>query len=247
MRVTRCHVVARHATEKGTRTCPNLTSSPCCRRAASSRHRPSSATGPTSAAQRSTTGWCAWATENPEQFWSELAGQLDWFTPVAQRPRLEAALRQVVRRRHHQSLAQLRRPAPDLVAPQQGRHHLRRGARRQPHAHVPRPPPRGLSLRQRPQAFRRDQGRSRRPLPAHDPRAGHRHARLRPHRRDPQRHLRWVQRRRAPRPAQRRQAKLVVTSTGATAGAPSCPSKPTPTPPCATPVGRERRRRPPDR
>ncbi len=89
-------------------------------------------------------------------------------------------------------------------APQQGRAHLGRRARRPPHAHLLRPLPRGLGVRQRPQVARHQEGRPRRALPADDPRAGHRDARLRAHRRRPQRRLRRLQRRVAARPHQRR-------------------------------------------
>ena len=59
------------------------------------------------------------------------------------------------------------------------------------------------AVRQRAEVARRQAGRSRRALPAADPRAGDRDARLRAHRRRPQRRLRRLQRRVAARPHQR--------------------------------------------
>jgi hypothetical protein len=51
--------------------------------------------------------------------------------------RMERALGEMVRRRQAQPLAQLPRPAPHHLAQEQGRHHLGRRARRNPHAHLP--------------------------------------------------------------------------------------------------------------
>ena len=90
------------------------------------------------------------------------------------------------------------------AAPQQGRAHLGRRAGRSPHADLLRSLPRGLPVRQRPEVARRQEGRPRRDLPAADPRAGDRDARLRAHRRGPHRRLRRLQRRVAARSHQRR-------------------------------------------
>ena len=62
----------------------------------------------------------------------------------------------------------------------------------------------GRQVRERPEVARREEGRPRRALPAADPGARHRDARLRPHRRGPQRRVRRLQRRVAARPHQRR-------------------------------------------
>ena len=104
--------------------------------------------------------------------------------------RLQPALLQVVRGRAAERLRQLPRP------PRRGRD---RRARRLPLArrggggarrHLRRPAPRRPALRQRAQGPRRREGRRGRDLPADDPRGRRRDARLRPHRRHPQRRLR---------------------------------------------------------
>ena len=89
-------------------------------------------------------------------------------------------------------------------APQQGRAHLGRRARRPPHADLLRSVPPGLPVRQRAEVARRREGRPRRDLPAAHPGAGDRDAGLRAHRRGPHRRLRRLQRRVAARPHQRR-------------------------------------------
>ena len=108
---------------------------------------------------------------------------------------VEPAVRQVVRRRQAQRLLQLRRP------PRRGRQRRPRrlplarrggrGARR----HLRRPAPRRPEARQRAEGPGRREGRRRRDLPADDPRGRGGDARLRAHRRDPQRRLRRLQRR----------------------------------------------------
>ncbi len=117
--------------------------------------------------------------------------------------RLEAAAREVVRRRQAQRERQLPRPPRPHVAQEQGGHHLGRRARREAHADLLGAVSRGLSVRQRPSIARRQERRPRRDLPAADPRAGDRDARLRAHRRGSQRRLRRLQRRVAARPHQR--------------------------------------------
>ena len=112
---------------------------------------------------------------------------------------VEPAVREVVRRRQAQRLLQLPRP------PRRGRQRRPRrlplarrggrGARR----HLRRPARRRPEVRQRAEDARRRQGRRRRDLPADDPRGRGGDARLRAHRRDPQRRLRRLQRRVGPR------------------------------------------------
>ena len=77
-------------------------------------------------------------------------------------------------------------------------------ARRHPHHHLRRPPPRGAALRQRAEGPRRRQGRPRLHLHADDPRAPGRDAGLRPHRRAALGRVRRLQPRLADRPHQRR-------------------------------------------
>ncbi len=117
--------------------------------------------------------------------------------------RLAAATRQVVRRRHAQRERELPGPARPRLASQQGRDHLGGGARRSTHHHVLGAVPRRLPVRQRAQVAGHPQGRSHRALPATHSRAGHRDARLRPHRRRAQRGLRGLQRRIVARSHQR--------------------------------------------
>ncbi len=130
---------------------------------------------------------------------------------------------------------ELPRSARPHRAPQQGRDHLGRRARRSPHADLLRSAPRGLPVRERPEVARRQEGRSRRALPAADARARDRDARLRAHRRRPQRRLRRLQRRVAARSHQRR-AGVACSSrpTAATAAASSCRSSRWPTRRCAS-------------
>ena len=123
--------------------------------------------------------------------------------PVRACARLEAAARAVVRRRQAQRVRQLRRPPHPHRAAQQGRADLRGRARR----------PRTLTywdlyvavnqFAQRAPLARREEGRSRRDLPADDPRSRDRDARLRAHRRDPLGGVRRVLPRVAARPDQR--------------------------------------------
>ena len=117
--------------------------------------------------------------------------------------RVEAARREVVRRRQAQRQRQLRRPPRAQRAPQQGRDHLGRRARRPPHAHLLGSLSRGEPVRERAEGPRRQARRPRRDLPAADPRAGDRDARVRAHRRDPLRRVRRLQRGVAARPHQR--------------------------------------------
>ncbi len=106
--------------------------------------------------------------------------------------RVGAALRQVVRRRQAQRRPQLPRPPRRRRQGRQGRHPLRGRARRHPHDHLRRAARRGAALRQRAQGPRRRAGRPGQHLPADDPRGGRGDARLRPHRRRPQRRVRRV-------------------------------------------------------
>ena len=122
---------------------------------------------------------------------------------VHARARVGVAGREVVRRRPPQRRGQLPGSPRPHGAPQQGGDHLGRRARRPPHAHLLRSLPRRERVRARAARARREEGRSRRALHAADPRAGHRHARLRPPRRRAQRRVRRVQLRVAARSHQR--------------------------------------------
>ena len=95
---------------------------------------------------------------------------------------------------------QLHRPTPHRPPQEQSRHYLGRRAGRLAGLHLPRPLPRGLQIRQRPQEPGRAEGRPCNPVPPNGSRTRHRHARLRPHRRAPQHRFRRVQRRVPPRP-----------------------------------------------
>ena len=99
-------------------------------------------------------------------------------------------------------------------APQQGRDHLGRRARRSADADLFRSASAGLDVRQRAQVARREEGRSRRDLHAARARAGDRDAGLRAHRRRAQRRVRRLQRRVAARSHQRRAGWLLITADG---------------------------------
>ena len=144
------------------------------------------------------------AAADPEAFWAAFARELDWIRTVDRSGALEIAERAVVRRRQAERQRQLRRSPRAQRAAQSRRHHLGRRAGRPAHADLLGSVPPGERVRQRPQIARREEGRSRRPLPAAHSRAGHRHARLRAHRRRAQRRLRRLQRRVAARSHQRR-------------------------------------------
>ena len=145
------------------------------------------------------------AARDPEAFWESFARELEWIAAVDAGARLEAAAREVVRRRQAEHQRQLPRPARSrLHRAQQGRDHLGRRARRSPDADLLRSAPPGLPVRQRAQVARRQERRSRRDLHAAHPRAGDRDARVRAHRRRPQRRVRRLQRRVAARSHQRR-------------------------------------------
>ena len=72
--------------------------------------------------------------KNPERFWAKMAPrECQLVHALEEGAEVEGALRQVVRRRQAQRLLQLHRPAPggrERLAPEQGRHHLGRRARR---------------------------------------------------------------------------------------------------------------------
>ena len=87
------------------------------------------------------------AAADPEGYWAEQAATLEWIAPWEQGARLEAAAREVVRRRQAQRVGQLPRPAHPHAAPQQGRAHLGGRAGRPPHADVLGPLRRGQSVR----------------------------------------------------------------------------------------------------
>ncbi len=123
--------------------------------------------------------------------------------------RMEGAVRQMVRRRPDQSQLQLPRPPSRRAAPQQGGHHLGgrtrrvRQSGRDPRPHLHRFAPRSLPVRQCAETQRRHARRPRHHLHADGARSGHRHAGLRPHRRDALGGLRRIQRAGAHRPHSR--------------------------------------------
>ena len=141
---------------------------------------------------------------DPEGFWAEQAETLRLVAQVGPGARVEAAVREVVRRRDAQPLGELPRPPRRHLAAQQGGAHLGGRAGRGPHAHLPAAPARGLPLRERAQGAGRGEGRPRRHLHADDPRGRGRHAGLRAHRGHAQRGLRRLLGRGAARPHERR-------------------------------------------
>ena len=146
------------------------------------------------------------ADADPEGFWAGQAGELlDWYAPLAHRPRVGAAVREVVRRRHAQRLVQLPRPPRRRRSRRPGRVPLGGRARRHPHHHL-----RASCSTTSPQlanalkALGVEQGRPGHHLPRHGARAADRDARVRAHRRRALRRLRRLLLRLAARPHQRR-------------------------------------------
>ena len=148
--------------------------------------------------------WARLAEENPEAFWSEIARELEWFSPWQSVLEWKApfakwfvgATTNLAHNCLDRHLTGWRRNKAAIIwegEPGDSRiltyHDLHREV---------------SQVRQRPQAPRRRQGRPRRHLPADDSGSGDRHAGLRPHRRHPQRRLRRLQRRGAARPLERR-------------------------------------------
>ncbi len=146
--------------------------------------------------------------EDPDRFWGEHASELHWFkkwdrvwngtcpTPSgSSAARLNACYNCVDR--------QVENGEGDKAAIVWEGEPLDGGIRQQggsPHAHLQRPPERDRQVRQRAQEAGREEGRLRHALHAHGARAGDRHARLCPHRRAAQHHLRRLQRQRDQRP-----------------------------------------------
>ena len=159
-------------------------------------------------------GIYAKAARDPEAFWAGFAKELEWIKPWSTRARVESARREVVCRR------QLNLSANCLDR------HVRT-ARRDKAAFIwegepgdrrtltyLRPLSAGLPVCERAEVARRQERRSRRPLPAPDSRTGHRDARLRTHRRRTFSRVRRLQRRIASRSHQRLQCTLLVTADG---------------------------------
>ena len=145
------------------------------------------------------------ADQDFEGFWARQAADLlDWDQRVGHDPRVGAALREVVRRRHAQRHQELPRPPRRGGPGRQGRVPLGGRAGRHPHDHLRRPAGRGAALRQRAEGPRRRAGRPGRHLHADDPRAADGPAGLRPDRRRPLGRVRRVLGRLAVRPHQRR-------------------------------------------
>ena len=104
---------------------------------------------------------------------------------VAQGSRLEAPESQVVPGGQAERVRQLRRPARERIAAEQGGARLGGGARRPAHDHLSRASPRGVQIRKCPQDTRGQERRSRHPLSSDDSGAARGDARVRSHRRDP--------------------------------------------------------------
>ena len=117
-------------------------------------------------------------------FWARQAADLvDLVRGVAHDPRVEPAVREVVRRRQAQRLPQRARPSRRGRPRRQGRVPLGRRAGRHAHDHLRRSARRGEAVRERAEVTRCGEGRPRRDLHADDPRAAGRDAGLRAHRR----------------------------------------------------------------
>ena len=120
---------------------------------------------------------------------------------------LEAAVREVVRRRPHEPVPQRGRPSPRGTRRPEGADlHLDRD-RRDAHVHVPRARRRGQPVRGGPEGAGRGPRRPRADLHADDRRGSVRDARVRADRRDPLRRLRRLRRGEPRDPDRRREAK----------------------------------------
>ena len=140
-----------------------------------------------------------------EKFWAGFAKELDWYRPWKKVLDWKPPHGEVVRRRQAE-----RRRVNCLdrhlagAAPQQGRAHLGGRAGRPADADLPRPLPRGRQVRATCcKKLGVEEGRPRHDLPADDPGAADRDARVRADRRDPLGRLRRLLGRVAARPHQR--------------------------------------------
>ena len=133
--------------------------------------------------------------KKPEKFWAEQAAELLWNKKWTKVLDLEGALREVVRRRQAQRLARTASTVISRAAPQQGGDHLGRRAGRDggslTYQQLHREVCRFANVLKR---NRLQEGRPRHHLHADDSRGGHRHARLRAHRRVALGGLRRIQR-----------------------------------------------------
>ena len=142
--------------------------------------------------------------DEPDAFWAEVAGELDWFTPWTkvldwQAPHAQWFVGGKLNLCHNcvdrHALGNARGEDRHPVGGRAGR-----GAQ----AHLPRAARRSAALRECAEGARREEGRSRRHLHGHDAGAGHRAAGMRAHRRGALGHLRRLCGERAGRSHQRR-------------------------------------------
>ena len=98
----------------------------------------------------------------PDKFWAREAGELHWRKKWNKVLRLEAALREVVRRRQDQRRATTASTAISTAAASNKAAIIWEGEPGDKRsAHLPAAPPRRLQVRQRAQAHRREEGRPR--------------------------------------------------------------------------------------
>ena len=140
---------------------------------------------PTSRAWPSTSSSGSAAKDDPEGFWAEQAESLHWFKPWDKVLDWNEPHAKWFVGGKLNACVQLPRPPPATGRartrpPSSGK--ASRATRRV--LTLSGPAPRGLQVRQRAQGAGRQAGRPRHDLHADGPRAGDRHARLRPHRRD---------------------------------------------------------------
>ena len=137
------------------------------------------------------------ARKNPQAFWAKAAKELHWFKPWKKVLEWNSPwAKWFIGGKLNASYNCLDRHV-QFRAEEQGGDHLGRRARRRARADLPRRVARGKQVRQRAQKARRQKRRPGLPLHGHGSRAGHRHARLQPHRRAAQRGVRRLQRRSA--------------------------------------------------
>ena len=145
---------------------------------------------------------------DPATFWGEHGKRVDWIKPYS-----DGAVRDVdytgdvhirwYSRRRAERLGQLPRPASGQARRPDGDHLGRRRSGQVQAHHLSRAARRSLPHRQRAEGARRQEGRPRHHLHADDPRGGHRHARLRAHRRHPLGRVRRLLARQPRRPHRR--------------------------------------------
>ena len=139
----------------------------------------------------------------PAKFWTREAKELVWRSAVEESSRMEAAVREMVRRGKTECFRKLSGSASERPVPEQGGDYLGRRAGRQTHAHLSAIASRSLPVRECAETQRDRKRRSRHHLSAEHPRGGDCDAGLRADRRGALGRLWRIQRRQHSRSDQR--------------------------------------------